>query len=189
MIRALLVDDHEVFLAGLRSLLQASSKVQVVGSSSTMAGGKSLCRTTRPDVLFLDLRMPDSRGVSEIAAFREINPRARIVVLTGYGDEARQDAIDAGADLFLTKEMRGEEIVGKIEQLFATRNENRILPTLSAREFEAARLASEGLTNADIAKTLGLSVSAIKSQLASAMFKLGVRDRISLAVLFTSQEQ
>lgn len=188
MIRALLVDDHEVFLNGLQSLLHAGSKVQVVGSSSTMSGAKSLYRTTRPDLLFIDLRMPDSRGVSEIAVFKEMNPKGRIVVLTGYGNAARQDALDAGADLFLTKDMRAEDIVGKVEQLFSQEpGSNGIWATLSPREYEAVRLASDGLTNAAIAETLGLSPSTIKAQLASAMFKLGVRDRISLAVLFARQ--
>jgi two-component system, NarL family, nitrate/nitrite response regulator NarL len=187
-IRALLVDDHEVFLKGLRNLLESYPEVIVVGSATSMTEARSLCKAVTPDVVVMDVRLPDSRGVIEAETFKAICPGAKVVVLTGYGTAARADALEHGADAFVTKDLAADEIVDRVLSLFPRRaRSRRLVQSLSARELEVARLAAQGLSNPEIAEALSISPNTVKTHLANAMDKLNVRDRIGLALAWREQ--
>src|SRR5688572_11551947 len=140
MIRALLVDDHEVFLSGLRAVLGEVPGLHVAGTATTVAEGKHLCGALSPDLVVLDVRLPDSRGVAEVAAFKRDYPEVKVVVLTGYGAEARSDAMLNGADLFLTKDLSPSEIAAKIAGLFGLSVARRPTDGLTEREKQIAGL-------------------------------------------------
>ncbi len=180
MIRVGIVDDHKVVVTGLIGILEFDGRIRVVGTAFDLAGGKKLLAEHSPDVLVLDVRMPDSRGLMEIPDLRKLSPATRVLVLTGYGDVALQQALSYGADALLTKELASDVIVDTICNWFPSVATNS-LENLSDREKEVGRLAATGLTNKEIAEKLFISVNTIKTHLARVLEKLEVRDRTELA--------
>lgn len=179
MIRVGIVDDHKVVVTGLKGILEFDGRIRVVGTAHDLAGGKRLLTEHSPDVLVLDARMPDSRGLMEIPDLRKLSPSTRVLVLTGYGDVALQQALSFGADALLTKELASDVIVDTICSWFPAAANS--LENLSEREKEVGRLAAGGLTNKEIAEKLFISVNTIKTHLARVLEKLEVRDRTELA--------
>lgn len=184
MIRVILVDDHAVVLDGLERVLGNDPRVRVVGTSRTVAEGHRLCRLLQPDVLVLDVRLPDSRGIEEVKAFRADHPMMKIIVLTGYGTSLRGEAMSAGADAFLTKDLASETIVETVTHLGNNGMpvEERRICNLTEREMQVARLAAQGKNNPQIADELSISRNTVKTHLANAMAKLGFSSRFELAL-------
>jgi DNA-binding NarL/FixJ family response regulator len=181
VIRVAIVDDHKVVVTGLKGILEFDGRIRVVGTAFDLAGGKKLLAEHSPDVLVLDARMPDSRGLVEIPDLRRLSPSTRVLVLTGYGDVALQQALSFGADALLTKELASDVIVDTICGWFPSVSTHSPLENLSEREKEVGRLAASGLTNKEIAEKLFISVNTIKTHLARVLEKLEVRDRTELA--------
>lgn len=180
MIQIVIVDDHQIVVTGLRKVLERDRRLSVVGSANTIAAAMDVCRAKQPDLLILDLRLPDSRGTLEIAEFRRIFPRMLILVLTGYGSEAREEAFDMGASAFLTKELAADVMVQTILGLFSVDADGEA-GILTDRELQIATLAAEGMNNPEIAEELMISRNTVKTHMARVLEKLGVKDRYQLA--------
>jgi DNA-binding NarL/FixJ family response regulator len=135
-----------------------------------------------PDVVVLDLRLPDSDGYSAIHGIKQLCPDAKIVAITGYGKTARVAALRSGADAFLTKELASDIITQTICGLFPAYRSRRDDMALSQREQDVARLVASGLTNSEVAKALCVSKNTVKTHLGNVLRKMGCRDRVSLAL-------
>ena len=181
MIRVVIVDDHKIVVTGLKSVLELDDRIRVTGTATDVETGRALCAQLKPDVVILDVRMPDSLGLAEIPSFKETNSRMKVLILTGYGDVAQDKALAMGADALLTKELASDVIVDTIYRWYPERTRNGPLQSLSDREREVGRLAAVGLTNPEISAKLFISVNTVKTHLARVLDKFQVRDRTELA--------
>ncbi len=182
MINVVIVDDHRMVIGGLQRVLELDGRIQVVGTATSMAEAKRCCAEKEPDVILMDLRIPDSLGCAEIPNLKQISGGAKVVVMTGYGSGARSEAQRYGADAFLTKELASETVAETIAELvphLAMRNDP--YRDLSERERQIAGLVASGMTNAEVANALSISPNTVKTHLASVLQKLSLRDRVSLA--------
>jgi two-component system, NarL family, response regulator LiaR len=206
-IRVLICDDQAIVREGLRAVLEGIREIEVVGVANNGAGAVELVRTTRPDLVLMDLKMPLMNGIQATKAIRERFPTVRVLVLTTYdGDEWVIDAIRAGAAGYVLKDTPQEELIKAIVQTMKgwhhidpqvagkllTRvadQPDRMLPDpkllsqLSEREREVLRLLASGLSNSDIAQTLFLSEGTVKNYVSIIFSKLGVADRTQAAIL------
>ncbi len=192
MIRILLVDDHPVVRHGVRGMLDAEPDLTVVGEASSGAAGVAAAAELAPDVVLMDLRMPDGDGVEATGRILARLPRTRVVVLTTY--ETDRDilrAIEAGACGYLLKDASPAELADAVRA--AARGETVLAPSvastlvrqvrapappaLSAREAQVLRLVAEGRTNADIGRELFISEATVKTHLLRVFAKLDVADR------------
>lgn len=208
MIRVLLVDDQALLRAGFRALIDAEDDLEVVGEAGDGAAAIDVARETRPDVVLMDVRMPNVDGLE---ATREISAdpqlaETRVVILTTFElDEYVFEALRNGASGFLLKDtepadlLEGIRVVAGGDALmspsvtrrliaeFASRSRpgapTDILDVLTEREREVVALVGEGLTNGEIAERLFLSPATAKTHVSRAMTKLQVRDRAHLVVV------
>ena len=207
MIRVVLADDQALVRAGLRALLDAEPDIEVVGEASDGAEAQRLAAATVPDVVLMDIRMP---GVDGIAATRAIAADdrlrdVRVVILTTFDlDEYVYEAVRAGASGFLLKDVRPGELVDAIRvvasgnALLGPTAVDRLLRrfsgpddepprevavgSLTDREAETLRLLANGLSNAEIAATLVVSETTVKTHVSNLLRKLGVRDRVQAVI-------
>jgi DNA-binding NarL/FixJ family response regulator len=191
-IRIVIADDHPIFRAGLQGLLSAQEDFQVVGEAANGKEAVAVVRHASPDVLLVDLQMPELDGVSAIREIRRIAPGTHILVLTTYdsdGDILR--AVEAGATGYLLKDTPREELFKAIR---ATAHGDSVLSpsvaskligrargpverSLSAREIEVLTLVARGISNKIIGKDLRISEATVKTHLLHIFAKLGVDDR------------
>jgi DNA-binding NarL/FixJ family response regulator len=205
-IRVLIADDQSLVRAGFRLVLENHPDVEVVGEASNGHEAVHGTARLRPDVVLMDIRMPELDG---IAATREITARhpARVLVLTTYDlDEYVYDALQAGASGFLLKDTPPTQLVDGIravaggEALLAPTVTRRLieefarigpahrarpaeLDELTPREIEVLRLLARGMSNAEIAASLVLSDTTVKTHVTHVLGKLGLRDRVQAVVL------
>lgn len=209
MIRVLLVDDDPLVCAGLRLMLRGAPDLEVVGEAADGADVPDAVARLAPDVVLMDIRMPYLDG---IAATRALTTRSghhpAVIVLTTFdADSTVLEALRAGAAGFLVKHTPPDRIIEAVRQAaagepvlspsvarkliahVATGADSRAqearerLSALSAREREVAQAVSAGLSNTEIAERLYLSVGAVKAHISSALAKLGLANRIQLAIL------
>jgi DNA-binding NarL/FixJ family response regulator len=206
-IRVLLVDDHALARTGLRMVLDVEPDIEVVGEAATGRQAVHSARRLQPDVVLMDVRMPELDG---IAATREIVAAAegpRVLVLTTFDlDEYVYDALAAGASGFLLKDVGPEQLVHGIrvvaagDALLAPSVTRRLLDAmvragrrappaidaledLTPRELEVLRLLAQGLSNAEIAQLLVVEETTVKTHVSRLLAKLGLRDRTQAVVL------
>jgi DNA-binding NarL/FixJ family response regulator len=192
VIRILLVDDHPVVRHGLRGMLESELDLTVVGEASSGDEGVRRAAELRPDLVLMDLRMPDGDGVQATGRILAQTPGVRVVVLTTYeSDRDILRAIEAGAGGFLLKDAtpaelaeavraaaRGETVLApSVASALVRQVRSPAPPALSAREAEVLRLVARGLTNADIGRELFISEATVKTHLLRAFNKLDVADR------------
>ena len=194
-IRVLVVDDHPVVRRGLHSMLDGESGISVIAMASSGKEGLQLADTLRPDVVLLDLRMPDMGGVEVIAALRATRPESKILVLTNYRlDEDVFNALDAGALGYLLKSSSQEDVIGALRAV--SQGKRRVPPelamrlaervgrsSLSAREREVLKLVVQGQTNKEIATALFISDITARNHVISVLSKLGAKDRTEAATI------
>ncbi|CAG6395113.1 response regulator transcription factor [Streptomyces cocklensis] len=193
MIRILLADDHPVVREGLRAMLDAEADLDVVGEASSGPQAEALAASLRPDIVLMDLRMPDGGGVESIVRMTAAGLPCRVIVLTTYetdGDILR--AVEAGAAGYLLKDLARGELADAVRA--AARGETVLAPTVAARlvdrlrvrperprlsdrETAVLRLVADGCTNAEIGRRLFIGESTVKTHLLRAFTKLGVTDR------------
>jgi DNA-binding NarL/FixJ family response regulator len=190
VIRVVVVDDHPVVRTGLRGMLAAHPDIGVVGEASSAAGAVAAVLEHQPDVVLMDLRMPDADGVEATKLVLARQPRCRVVVLTTYDNDADiLHAVEAGASGYLLKDTTPDELAQAIRAAagggsvlapsVAAKLVSRLRspPVLSPREVQVLRLVSIGQTNAEIGRGLYISEATVKTHLLRAFSKLGVSDR------------
>lgn len=189
-IRTLIVDDHKIVVDGLIKLLEREPDISVIATASSLAEAAILAQRVQPDVIILDLKLPDARGTGSVHAVRQHFPNSKILVLTGFGDKMKAECKKAGADLFFTKELASEQLIPAILSLSShpslqgSRHE-----ALTGREIEVARLASQGHSNEEISASLNVSVNTVKTHMSSILRKLELRDRVGLAAYWNEQKR
>jgi DNA-binding NarL/FixJ family response regulator len=191
-IRIVIADDHPVFRAGLQGLLSGQEDFEVVGEAANGREAVTVVRHAAPDVLLVDLQMPELDGVGAIQQIRTVAPATRILVLTTYdsdGDILR--AVEAGATGYLLKDTPREELFRAIRATargdsvlspsvaskLVSRSRGPVERSLSAREIEVLTLVARGVSNKIIAKDLRISEATVKTHLLHIFAKLGVDDR------------
>lgn len=210
-IRLLLVDDSALVRRGVRGLLEgthAQAHLEVVGEAGSVAEAIALARRTRPDVVLLDIRLPDGDGFQACRAILADHPAARILMLTSFAnDDFVHQAIVAGAHGYLMKEVDPERLVQAVvslhqgESILGTGLVERVLDLvrggrsgatdpqaalrlLSAQERRVLALVAEGRTNKEIGVALGLSDNTVKNYLVNAFDKLKIKRRSQAAALW-----
>ena len=195
MIRVLIADDHAVVAEGLKSLIEAQSDMQVVAIA---ADGREAVRRTeelQPDVLLMDLSMPELNGADATRAILERDPKCRVIVLSMYSErEYVRRALKAGAVGYVVKRSAAKEVVDAIRAVhagqrylsprvadvviddYAGEGADDLLGKLSQREREVLQLLAEGHTGAQIAERLSLSQKTVETYRARLVEKLGIRD-------------
>jgi len=188
-IRVLAVDDHPVVRAGIAAMLANEPDLAVVAEARNGAEAVALFEAHRPDVVLMDLQMPEVGGVSATHAIRAIDPDARVVALTTYdGDADIHRALSAGACAYLIKDAMIDQLVAAIRSAAAGK---RVIPApvasrlaeftpradLTARELEVLQHVAKGLGNKEIAQVIGRSTETVKAHLESIFRKLDARDR------------
>jgi DNA-binding NarL/FixJ family response regulator len=197
-IRVLLCDDHSVVREGLARLLSSAEGIEVVGMAADGAEGVAAAVALRPDVILMDLAMPNVDGVTATRRISLEAPDARVVVLTSFSDNARiHDALDAGARGYLLKDAEASEVVRAIRA--AARGEAPLDPRvaravlargttpaalsgMTAREREVLALLGTGMANKAIARRLGISEATVKAHLTRIFRQIGVTDRTQAAI-------
>ena len=197
MIKVVIIDDHVVVRAGLRYIIEADAELAFAGEFGGGVGAEEFVAEKNPDVVLLDVRMPDRGGIDVLKGLLAANPKRRVVMLTT--SDVEEDvfrAIEEGAFGYVMKESPVETISAAIRsavagEVFMTDDVRRIYETrkgskgLSAREAEALVLAAKGGNNKAIAQEMGLSENSVKMFLKRAFFKLGASNRaeaVQLAV-------
>ena len=193
-IRLLVVDDHPAFRMGLTALIESEVDMTVVAETGDGRKAIEVFRREKPDVVLMDLRLPDFSGVEAIIALRKEWPECRVIVVTTYdADEDIYRAIQSGAQSYLLKDMSKEEIVRTIRAVHAGERPlpanvaNRLADRLnreelSQRELEVLHLLVKGRSNKEIAAGLLISEDTVKSHLKSLFSKLDVQDRTEAAI-------
>ena len=198
MIRLLIVDDHSVVRRGLEALLGAFDDIEIVGTAADGNGAVQLAAERQPDIILMDLSMPNLDGFEATRQILAANPKIRIVALTSFSEQRKVfDAISSGAIGYLLKDSTPVELVEGVRAAFAGESPldpkaARILiegqrnpvvvPTLSPREWEVLMLLPEGLTNKGLGKKLGISERTVKAHLTAIFSKLEVSDRTQAAM-------
>ncbi|MDE3025234.1 MAG: response regulator transcription factor [Acidobacteriota bacterium] len=201
MIRVIIADDQPLVRSGFRMVIEERPDLELVGEASDGAQAIELTRELDPDVVLMDVRMPNLDGVEATRRLVESGTHARVLVLTTFDlDEYVYAAIRAGASGFLLKDVEPAELVDAIrvvaagnslfgpaatERLltrFAEPPKGRSLDELTDREKEILRLLATGLSNAELAERLFLSETTVKTHVSSILRKLHVRDRVQAVI-------
>jgi DNA-binding NarL/FixJ family response regulator len=202
-LRILIADDQPLMRAGFRTVLERTGEMEVVAEAEDGAQAVALARRLHPDVILMDIRMPELDGIE---ATRRL-PAHKVLILTTFGlDEYIVEALRAGASGFVTKDVRPEELVRAVRAVAAgdalltpavTRQlldqvarrlpavlvaSDERLSELTEREREVLGLVAQGLTNAEIAAALVVGEATVKTHVSSLLAKLGLRDRVQAAI-------
>lgn len=210
MTRVFLVDDHEIVRRGIARIVDADPGLEVVGESSRVEGTLGRVAATSPDIVILDVHLPDGSGVDLCRLIRSDHPEVRCLILTAFDDDAASTAaVFAGASGYILKTIGSDTLVAAVHR--AARGENLISreitdrvrlklqahagqshpssPELTLRERQALALIAEGLTNRQIGERLGLAEKTVKNYVSGLLAKLGMQRRTQAAVYASSARQ
>ncbi|HAJ34866.1 MAG TPA: DNA-binding response regulator [Chloroflexi bacterium] len=204
LIRILIADDHFVVRQGLATLLVPRNGMQVVGEAATGAEAVELALTLRPDVILMDMIMPELDGAAAIARIKAQNPAARILVLTSFGEREKvAAALQAGAAGYLLKDSSPDDLFAAIRSVHRG---NLVIPQelakelmqpppsaptasqFTARELDVLRLLVQGKSNPEIAQELFISATTVRSHITSILTKLNVANRTQAALVAQEQQ-
>jgi len=202
-LRLVVVDDHEVVRQGLVALLDRRDTFQVVGEAGNVEEAMTVVRRMKPDLVIMDVRLPDGSGIEACRDIRSEMPEVRVVILTSYPDEeAVLSAIIAGASGYLLKQIRGRDLVSAVEAVgrgeslldpavtekvlervrrIAAGSYTDELATLTSQEQKILMLVAEGKTNKEIASEVFLSDKTVKNYVSSILSKLNLERRAQAA--------
>jgi DNA-binding NarL/FixJ family response regulator len=203
-LRVVVVDDQALVRAGLRMILRAEPDVEVVGEAGDGREALEVVAATAPDVVLMDVRMPEMDGIEATRRLTAVPGSARVLVLTTFDlDALVYDALQAGASGFLLKEAPPEQLVAGVrtvaagEQLLAPTVTRRLIERftsqappvppgtvdeLTPRELEVLQHIARAMSNAEIAARLFVSETTVKTHVARILMKLGLRDRVQAVV-------
>ena len=201
-IRILIADDHGVLRAGLRALLSAEPELEVVDEASSGSEALNLAKDLQPDMVLLDISMPELGGIEVTRRLKEMIPDVRVLILTVHEDESLlQEAIQAGASGYIVKRAVESELIDAIKAVWRgdlyihpamTRallkemspspspNNEALVESLTPREVEVLRLIAQGYTNRQMADMLSISVRTVESHRSNLMGKLDLHSRVEL---------
>jgi len=202
VVRVVLVDDHEVVRRGVRDLLSLEADLDVVGEASTVSEALARIPALRPDVVVLDVRLPDGNGVQLCRDLKTSMPALNVLMLTSFSDDdALIDAIMAGASGYVLKHIGGNDLVDAVrrvgtggslldpavtaqvlERLRTPPKEDPALQSLTDQERRILEHIAEGLTNRQIAEQMFLAEKTVKNYVSSILAKLGMERRTQAAV-------
>ena len=206
--RVLICDDHEVVREGLRTLLSRRPEMAVVGEAGTMQEAIETAAKAKPDVVIMDVRLPDGSGVEACRAIREARPETRVIMLTSYADdEALFASIVAGASGYLLKQTRGQMVVDAIRAVAQGRSlldpdvtgkvlervrrgreqEDPAIASLTDQERKVLEHLAEGKTNREIGTALFLSEKTVKNYVSRILDKLGLSRRAQAAAFMAER--
>jgi len=207
--RVLICDDHEVVREGLRTLLARRPEIAVVGEAGTMQEAIDTAAKAKPDVVIMDVRLPDGSGVEACRAIREARPETHVIMLTSYADdEALFASIIAGASGYLLKQTRGQAVVDAIQAVAQGRSlldpdvtgkvlervrrgreqEDPQIASLTEQERKVLEQLAEGKTNREIGATLFLSEKTVKNYVSRILDKLGLARRAEAAAYMAKRK-
>ncbi len=189
LIRIMVADDHLVYRIGIRNLLATVPRFKVIGEASNGLQAIDLYRKLKPDVLLLDLRMPQRSGIQVVITIRKEFSDARILIVTSYQTEEEVfQVLQAGALGYILKDLGRESLIDAICSVYAGKRwltstiqrqyaERALRQQLTTREMEVLRLLARGLTNSEIANVFSISASTVKNHVNNLLAKLEVADR------------
>ena len=207
MPRVLIVDDEDLMRAGLAEILSSNPAIEVVGEAATGREGVQRAMTLRPDVVLMDVRMPDMDGIAATAELARVAVSSKVLILTTFDqDDYIFPSLRAGASGFLLKRMKPEDLIAAVlavaagDSLLSPSVTRRVidrmagqpamgvvaeagLQRLTPRERQVLGLIAEGMSNREIASTLVVEESTIRTHVKRILMKLGLRDRVH-AVIF-----
>jgi two-component system NarL family response regulator len=193
----LVVDDHALVRTGVVKIISHEADLRVIAEASNGAEAVVAFAKHRPDVVLLDLRMPVMEGVEAVRQIREIDPNARVIVLTTYDtDEDITRALKAGAKAYVLKDITADDLIACIHDVLdgktylapaaaAKLAEGVARVQVTPRELSALRLMADGKTNKEIANVLGITERTVKSHLGHLFEKLGVTSRTEAVKIAT----
>ncbi|HET7700662.1 MAG TPA: response regulator transcription factor [Candidatus Limnocylindria bacterium] len=202
LVRVMLVDDHEVVREGLRTLIGRDKGMTVAAEAATMAEAIEAAARSKPDVIIMDVRLPDGSGVEACRAIREARPDTKVIMLTSYADdEALFASIVAGAAGYLLKQTRGQAVIEAITAVAQGRSlldpdvtgkvlervrrgredEDPAFASLTDQERKVLEQLAEGKTNREIGEVLFLSEKTVKNYVSRILDKLGLARRAEAA--------
>lgn len=208
MIKVMLVDDQDILVEGLRLILGKEEDIQICATANNGRKAYEACKWNRPDVVLMDIKMPEVNGVEATGMIKKDFPEVKVIVLTTFNDdEYIYEALKNGASGYLLKDASPAEIAGavrtvynggaliqsevavkvldKFSELARGRREKHSDPRvelLTEREIEICRLIAEGKNNKEISDGLFLSEGTVKNHITKVLIKLDLRDRTQLAV-------
>jgi len=199
LIHVLIADDHFVVRQGLVTMLVPRNGMVVVGEAATGQEAVNLARALQPDVILMDMIMPEMDGPEAITLIKKENPKARILVLSSFGDSKQvSGAIQAGASGYLLKDSSPDDLLQAIRSVYRG---NLFLPQalagelvqpqravvdpdqLTEREMDVLRLLVQGQSNKEIASNLNISMTTVRSHVSNILMKLGVSNRTQAALV------
>ncbi|MFN2241975.1 MAG: response regulator [Anaerolineae bacterium] len=202
LIRVLVAEDHAVVREGLCSLLTARYGVEVIGQAADGLEAVEKAQSLKPDVILMDLAMPRMTGLEAILKIREADPDARILVLTSFGEDAKVSAaIRAGAMGFLLKDSSVEDLAHAIQSVYrgnlslpqglasklmagllGPQDDTALTEELTKRELDVLKCLAQGMSNAEIAEFLSVSVPTVHSHVHNLLGKLNLSSRTQAAL-------
>lgn len=202
-VRVFLVDDHEIVRRGLAELIGSQTGIEIVGEAATVAQARTRIAATSPDVVLLDVRLPDGSGIDVCRWVLTTVPGVRCIMLTAYDDEgALAAAVLAGASGYVLKDIRGTALIDAVRTVGAggtlltptlrravsrQLSEHAVtdprLNELTRREAQILTLIAEGLTNRQIGSQIGLAEKTVKNYVSNLLAKLGLESRTQAAML------
>ncbi|GAA1284090.1 response regulator transcription factor [Brachybacterium alimentarium] len=194
-IRVMLVDDHEVVRRGIVTVIDAQNDLSVAGEASSVAEANRRLPAIRPDVLVVDLQLPDGTGIDVMRAAREIDPEQTMLVLTSFDDDsALQESRSAGAAGLILKSVRSQEIVAAIR---AVQEGKHVWPAdrapeqneLSVSDQRIVDLIGDGHSNREIAEELGIAEKTVKNRVTVILQSLGMQRRTQVAAMVAARRR
>jgi DNA-binding NarL/FixJ family response regulator len=192
-IRIMIVEDHLIARKGLCAIINAQPDMEVVAEAMDGREAVATYRKQLPDVTLMDMRLPKMSGVDAVVAIQEEFPGARFVAISTFGgDEDIHRALAAGVQSYLTKDVLGHDLIKAIHAVHAGRKflpgslaalmqARESYPELTTRELEILRLVTQGLSNKQIAYTVGIATYTVNNHVKNILKKLGVSDRTQAA--------
>ena len=201
VVRVMIVDDHEIVRRGIADIVDRDPRFQVGAEAGSVEDALRRGAIVSPDVLLVDLQLPDGTGIDVMKGFKQFNPDAKPIVLTTFDDDAAvSEALDAGARAYILKTIRGSEI----NDIIAAVSEGRVMldaatvtrrqaesndPTasLTPSERRVLDLIGDGMSNREIGEHLGIAEKTVKNHITSLLSKMGLQRRTQVAAWVASQ--